>query len=72
MTKEKIFIIAGEDSGDLHGANLISTIKKINPSAHFYGIGGNRMQKEGLHITEHIRNLNIIGFFEVIRALQTH
>lgn len=67
MTKEKIFIIAGEDSGDLHGANLISTIKKINPSAHFYGIGGNRMQKEGLHITEHIRNLNIIGFFEVIR-----
>jgi lipid-A-disaccharide synthase len=67
MTKEKIFIIAGEDSGDLHGAKLISEIKKINPSADFYGIGGNRMQKEGLYITEHISNLNIIGLFEVIK-----
>ena len=46
MIKEKIFIIAGEDSGDLHGAKLISEIKKINPSADFYGIGGNRMQRK--------------------------
>ena len=67
MTKEKIFFIAGEDSGDLHGAKLISEMKKINPSADFYGIGGNRMQKEGLYITEHISNLNIIGLFEVIK-----
>ena len=44
MNKEKIFIIAGEDSGDLHGAKLIESLKKKNPSAEFFGIGGNRMQ----------------------------
>ena len=35
MNKEKIFIIAGEDSGDLHGAKLVESIKNINPSAEF-------------------------------------
>ena len=44
MSKEKIFIISGEDSGDLHGAKLIASIKQINPKAEFFGIGGNRMQ----------------------------
>jgi lipid-A-disaccharide synthase len=67
MSKEKIFIISGEDSGDLHGAKLIASIKQINPKAEFFGIGGNRMQKEGLQLTEHIKNLNVIGIFEVVK-----
>ena len=50
MSKEKIFIISGEDSGDLHGAKLIASIKKINPKAEFFGIGGNRMQLSLIHI----------------------
>ena len=67
MSKEKIFIISGEDSGDLHGAQLIASIKQINPKAEFFGIGGNRMQREGLQLTEHIKNLNVIGIFEVVK-----
>ena len=67
MNKEKIFIIAGEDSGDLHGAKLIESIKNINPSAEFFGVGGNRMQAVGLTLTEHIKNLNVIGIFEVVK-----
>ena len=67
MSKEKIFIISGEDSGDLHGAKLIASIKQVNPNAEFFGIGGNRMQKEGLQLTEHIKNLNVIGIFEVVK-----
>ena len=51
MNKEKIFIISGEDSGDLHGAKLIASIKQINPNTEFFGIGGNRMQREGLELT---------------------
>ena len=49
MNKEKIFIISGEDSGDLHGAKLMASIKQVNQNAEFFGIGGNRMQGEGLH-----------------------
>ena len=67
MNKEKIFIISGEDSGDLHGAKLMESIKKINPHTEFFGVGGNRMQSEGLQLTEHIKNLNIIGIFEVVK-----
>ena len=67
MNKEKIFIISGEDSGDLHGAKLMASIRQINPKAEFFGIGGNKMQGEGLHLTEHIKNLNVIGIFEVLK-----
>ena len=67
MSKEKIFIISGEDSGDLHGAKLIASIKQVNPNTEFFGIGGNRMQKQGLQLTEHIKNLNVIGIFEVVK-----
>ena len=67
MNKEKIFIISGEDSGDLHGAKLMASIKQVNHKVEFFGIGGNRMQSEGLQLTEHIRNLNVIGIFEVIK-----
>ncbi len=67
MNKEKIFIIAGEDSGDLHGAKLIESIKNINPSAEFFGIGGSKMQSVGLVLKEHIKNLNVVGIFEVIK-----
>ena len=67
MSKEKIFIISGEDSGDLHGAKLMASIKQINPNTEFFGIGGNRMQREGLQLTEHIKNLNVIGIFEVVK-----
>ena len=67
MNKEKIFIVSGEDSGDLHGAKLMASIKQVNPKVEFFGIGGNRMQSEGLQLTEHIKNLNVIGIFEVIK-----
>ena len=67
MSKEKIFIVAGEDSGDLHGSMLVSALKQINPDVDLYGIGGNRMEKQGIKLTEHIRNLNVIGIFEVLK-----
>ena len=51
MSKEKIFIVSGEDSGDLHGAKLIASIKEINPEAQFFGIGGNRMAVSYTHLT---------------------
>src|SRR3972149_2666010 len=45
----KIFISAGEASGDIHGANLILALKKMNPSVEIYGLGKERMISAGLH-----------------------
>ena len=67
MLDKKIVIIAGEDSGDLHGAHLIKEMQKIDPNFSFYGIGGDKMIEAGLNHVEHIKNLNVIGIVEVLK-----
>jgi|TARA_B100001996_G_scaffold357212_1_gene321018 lipid-A-disaccharide synthase len=66
---KKYFIIAGEPSGDLHGSKLIRAIKNLHPNSSFMGHGGNKMKNEGMRIIEHIDDLSIMGFTEVLRHL---
>ena len=63
---KKIFIIAGEPSGDLHGAALIKAIRNSEPKSSFIGHGGDSMKKAGMELIEHIDELSIMGFFEVL------
>ena len=65
----KIFIVAGEESGDLHGSKLVHAINKHTTSIQFTGHGGDRMANENVQIIEHIDDLAIIGFVEVIKHL---
>jgi lipid-A-disaccharide synthase len=67
--EEKILFIAGEVSGDLHGAALIKELKRMNPKLSFFGMGGSRMEAEGMHIIEHINNMAFLGFAEVVKHL---
>ena len=67
MIKKKIVLIAGEDSGDLHGSHLMREIKSSDSSFEFHGIGGDQMIREGLKPIEHIKNLNVIGIVEVLK-----
>jgi len=61
------FIVAGEASGDAHGAALMSAIKKAQPESHFVGHGGDKMTQEGLERMYHTDELGIMGFSEVIK-----
>ena len=63
------FIVAGEPSGDLHGAKLIAAMKKRSPDIRLVGLGGDKMYKEGLEILYHIDQLSIMGFSEIIKHL---
>ena len=67
MIKKKIVVIAGEDSGDLHGSHLMREIKNSSSNFEFHGIGGDQMIGEGLKPIEHIKNLNVIGIVEVLK-----
>ena len=66
---KKILIVAGEASGDLHGSNLIREIRNLNPQIQIFGIGGDRMKKEGMQLIYHVDKLSIMGIFEVLKNL---
>jgi len=65
----KIAIIAGEDSGDLLGADLILNLKKINPNINFIGVGGDKMEAAGLTLISSNKEFAIMGFAEVFKKL---
>ena len=67
--RKTYFIVAGEASGDLHGARLIAAMKKRSPNIHFVGHGGDKMLKEGLEILYHTDQLGIMGFSEIIKHI---
>lgn len=67
----KYYIIAGEASGDLHASNLMKEIKKLDNSADFRCWGGDKMEEQGAHLVKHYRDLDFMGFIEVIFNLRT-
>jgi len=65
MTK-KIFIIAGEASGDLIGAKLIKQLRAKQPNLQITGIGGEQMQTQNIQSLFDIRQISLMGFLEVL------
>jgi lipid-A-disaccharide synthase len=65
----RYYIIAGEASGDLHGSNLLRSIKQLDPRAQLRGWGGDLMEQAGMELVKHYRQLAFMGFAEVIRNL---
>jgi lipid-A-disaccharide synthase len=61
------FFIAGEPSGDIHGAQIIANLKKQNPNIIFSGIGGTNMENQGLQSLVPIEQMSVMGFWEVIK-----
>ena len=68
MGAKDLFIIAGENSGDLHGSNLVRELLKLDPSLRISGIGGSQMRQAGVNLLANIVDrLAIIGFTGVIK-----
>jgi lipid-A-disaccharide synthase len=67
----KLYIIAGEASGDLHGSNLIKALKTQQPDIQCRVWGGDLMQAAGGDLVKHYRDLAFMGFLEVLKNLRT-
>lgn len=67
-----IFLVAGEPSGDLLGAGLMAALKaKTGGAVRFQGLGGPLMEAEGLKSLFDIREIAVMGFFEVVGHIPT-
>jgi len=65
---KSIFIVSGEESGDLHGAALMKSLKRMIPGLYFSGMGGTRMKDEGLFGLDS-REVSVVGIVEVLGKL---
>ena len=57
----RIFIVTGEASGDLHGANLAKALYSLNPQLHIDGVGGQKMLAEGVRLIPGVERVDAIG-----------
>ncbi len=67
----RYYIIAGEASGDLHGANLLKALKQEDPNPIVRAWGGDRMHAQGATLVKHYRELAFMGFWEVAKNIRT-
>lgn len=65
----KIFLVAGEASGDAHAAKMVSDIKQINPNCSFMGVGGSQLKAQGVKILINSDELSIVGISEAVARL---
>lgn len=68
-TGRQIMIVAGEASGDLHGAHLVQAMRKLEPGLRFCGLGGRELAAAGVEILYDAAKLAVVGLTEVISHL---
>ncbi len=66
-----VFISAGEPSGDLHGANLIRELKKLDPSIRLSGFGGERMEAAGCQLLYPLCKHSVMWILSVVQQIFT-
>ena len=66
----KYFLIAGERSGDVYGANLIAALLKKDPTAQIVCYGGDEMKAAGGELLSHYKESAFMGFYEVFTNLR--
>ncbi|MEO7998166.1 MAG: lipid-A-disaccharide synthase [Gemmatimonadaceae bacterium] len=68
----EILFVAGEVSGDLHASAVAEAVRRLQPERKMFGIGGNRMKAAGIELLEHVDNLAVMGFVEVVKEIPHH
>ncbi len=67
--QNRVLILAGEPSGDMHASSLVEAIHDVNPNIEFSGIAGDKMISSGVKPLYHLKNMAFLGVIEVIKHL---
>lgn len=70
MKPKKILLVAGEVSGDLHGAHLVEAIHRIDPEVQFFGVGEEGLERMGMKLLYRCQSLSVVGITEVLFKLR--
>lgn len=70
-TSRKVWILAGEASGDTYGAYLVRALQELEPELAVSGMGGNEMRSAGVEILVDSTNLGVTGIIEVLKMYPT-
>jgi len=62
-------IVAGEVSGDMYGARLAKALLVLEPGIKLNGVGGDMMAEAGVELQVHIRDLSVMGLWEVVSEM---
>ncbi|MBM3162044.1 MAG: lipid-A-disaccharide synthase [Chlorobi bacterium] len=63
----KLFVLAGEVSGDMHAAGVVAELLQRRPDIRVFGIGGDRLRRLGAELSYDARQMSIMGFVDVLR-----
>jgi lipid-A-disaccharide synthase len=69
--ERKILIVAGETSGDLHGAHLVKAALSLDPTLRFYGVGGKHLRSTGIEVIFDSSEVAVVGIVEVFSKLRS-
>jgi lipid-A-disaccharide synthase len=64
-----ILIVAGEASGDLHAARLLTEIQRLNPTVRAFGLGGLELRAAGMDLVANSTDISVVGITEALRIL---
>jgi lipid-A-disaccharide synthase len=66
---KKIMIVAGEASGDLHGAHVVRSMTRLDPTLRFYGVGGQKLREAGADVIADSSHMAVVGLTEVLSKI---
>jgi lipid-A-disaccharide synthase len=69
-SSRRLLVSCGEPSGDLYAGELVRHLRPRRPDLEVFGLGGDHLQREGAHLIAHVRDVAVVGLFEVLRHLR--
>ncbi|MEE8278894.1 MAG: lipid-A-disaccharide synthase [Thermoanaerobaculia bacterium] len=70
MGSKDLLLVAGEASGDLHGARLLQELRNLGFEDEAFGLGGDELKAAGLDSTAHSSEISVVGIIEVLKILR--